>query len=91
MGFRHVILSMILAVSAGSMLNAQTEVHFWDSQPKQLTDRYDLAADYYDQGLGLNICKTIADKLGAVVTLDTSYKNGARFLLIMDNEQKTDN
>lgn len=49
MGLRHVILSMILAVSAGSMLNAQTEVHFWDSQPKQLTDRYDLAADYYDQ------------------------------------------
>lgn len=61
------------------------------SQPKQLTDRYDLAADYYDQGLGLNICKTIADKLGAVVTLDTSYKNGARFLLMMDKEQKTDN
>lgn len=32
-------------------------------------------------GLGLNICKTLADNLGGRVWLDTSYSGGARFLL----------
>jgi len=34
-------------------------------------------------GLGLNICSLIAEKLGGKVMLDTSYKNGARFLFIL--------
>ncbi len=34
-------------------------------------------------GLGLNICRTIAQKLGAQVKLDTSYTKGARFLFIV--------
>jgi len=34
-------------------------------------------------GLGLNICSTIAKKLGGEVLLDTSYRNGARFLFIL--------
>lgn len=34
-------------------------------------------------GLGLNICKNIANELGAIVTLDKEYHNGARFLLII--------
>lgn len=34
-------------------------------------------------GLGLNICSTIANKLGGRVLLDTSYTNGARFLFIL--------
>ncbi|ADV42616.1 ATP-binding protein [Bacteroides helcogenes] len=39
----------------------------------------------FDQGfgLGLSICRLIADYLGAVVKLDTSYKDGARFLFIL--------
>lgn len=31
-------------------------------------------------GLGLNICRTIADKLNGTVSLDTTYNGGARFL-----------
>jgi len=34
-------------------------------------------------GLGLNICKTVADKLGGEVKLDTSYTNGARFVFVI--------
>lgn len=34
-------------------------------------------------GLGLNICSTIADKLGGEVKLDESYNNGARFVFIL--------
>ena len=34
-------------------------------------------------GLGLNICRTVADKLGGKVCLDTSYTGGARFLFIL--------
>lgn len=37
-------------------------------------------------GLGLNICLTIAEKLGGEVFLDTSYTNGARFVFIIDNK-----
>jgi len=32
-------------------------------------------------GLGLNICRMIAQKLEGTVSVDTSYKDGARFLL----------
>lgn len=35
-------------------------------------------------GLGLNICQTIAGKLGGEVYLDTSYTGGARFVFIID-------
>jgi len=34
-------------------------------------------------GLGLNICRTVAEKLGGTVRLDTSYTNGARFVFIL--------
>ena len=39
--------------------------------------------DSYKQGagLGLNICKRIADSLGGRIWLDTSYTGGARFML----------
>lgn len=58
----------------------------------------DLAQDIFERftkidtfkqgaGLGLNICKTISEKLGAEVMLDTTYKNGARFLLILNTEE----
>ena len=34
-------------------------------------------------GLGLNICRTIAERLHGEVKVDKSYTNGARFLLIL--------
>ena len=34
-------------------------------------------------GMGLNICRTTAERLGGRVALDTSYRNGARFLFIL--------
>ena len=36
-------------------------------------------------GLGLSICRMIAAKLNGVVKLDTSYKNGARFIFQIPN------
>lgn len=38
-------------------------------------------------GLGLNICSIIAEKLEGEVKLDTSYKNGARFTFTIPDRQ----
>lgn len=37
-------------------------------------------------GLGLNICRTVADKLNGECRLDTSYTSGARFLFILNKD-----
>lgn len=34
-------------------------------------------------GLGLNICSIIADKLNAEISLDESYRTGARFVFVL--------
>ena len=39
-------------------------------------------------GLGLSICRMIASKLNGVVKLDTTYKNGARFIFQIPNTQE---
>lgn len=46
--------------------------------------------DQYVQGsgLGLNICLTVASKLGGEVYLDTSYTDGARFVFVIDDKQE---
>lgn len=43
-----------------------------------------LNPDKEGKGLGLRICRDVADLLGGVVLLDTSYKTGARFLFILN-------
>ena len=40
-------------------------------------------------GLGLSICRMIATKLNGVVKLDTSYKNGARFIFQIPNNSES--
>lgn len=42
--------------------------------------------NYDGKGLGLFICRQIAELLGGETKLDTNYKEGARFLLILDNK-----
>ncbi|MBO5187272.1 MAG: hypothetical protein J6B91_09560 [Prevotella sp.] len=39
-------------------------------------------------GLGLNICRMIAEKLSGEIYLDTTYTNGARFVLILPTDLK---
>lgn len=39
-------------------------------------------------GIGLAICKIVADSLGATITLDRSYTLGSRFILKMPREKK---
>ncbi|MCQ2145046.1 MAG: HAMP domain-containing histidine kinase [Bacteroidales bacterium] len=39
-------------------------------------------------GMGLNICRDLADRLGGIVRLDRTYKNGARFVLIIPANEK---
>jgi len=39
-------------------------------------------------GLGLNICRIIAGRLGGKVQLDTEYSNGSRFLFILPLERE---
>jgi len=46
--------------------------------------------DNYTQGngLGLNICRNISEKLGGAVALDTTYTDGARFTFTIPLESK---
>lgn len=37
-------------------------------------------------GMGLNICRDLAQRLGGQVALDRNYKNGARFTLVLPTE-----
>lgn len=39
-------------------------------------------------GLGLSICRMIAKKLNGIVKLDTTYKNGSRFIFMIPNTQE---
>lgn len=51
---------------------------------KDIFERYKKANDSVQgSGLGLHICSTIAEKLGAQIKLDESYTTGARFLFIL--------
>ena len=51
---------------------------------KDVFERYKKADDETQgSGLGLHICKTIADKLGAEIKLDETYTGGARFVFIL--------
>ncbi|WP_337387160.1 sensor histidine kinase [Prevotella sp.] len=53
-------------------------------QAKEIFKRYKKANNLVQgSGLGLHICCTIARKLGAEIKLDESYKDGARFLMIL--------
>lgn len=61
-----------------------TGVGIPEDKAAEIFERF-IKLDRFKQGtgLGLNICKTIAEKIGAEVKLDTSYKDGARFLLVL--------
>lgn len=52
-----------------------------DGKEEEIFERF-TKLDNYKQGtgLGLNICRIIAEKLDGKVFLDTAYKNGARFI-----------
>lgn len=50
-------------------------------QAKNIFRRFTKLNDFVQgTGLGLNICLTLAEKMGGQVYLDTSYTNGARFV-----------
>ena len=43
---------------------------------------------YYDgTGIGLSVARSITRRLGGDIVLDTSYTNGARFIMTLPNEQ----
>ena len=43
---------------------------------------------YYDgTGIGLSVARSIARRLGGDIVLDTSYTNGARFIMTLPTEQ----
>lgn len=52
-----------------------------EDQAENIFRRFTKLNDYVQgTGLGLNICLMLAEKLHGKVFLDTSYKNGARFV-----------
>lgn len=60
---------------------ADTGTGIPESKAKVIFNRFTKLNDYVQgSGLGLNICQTIAEKLGGRVYLDTAYTQGARFV-----------
>lgn len=52
------------------------------AQQKKIFERFEKLDDYTQGiGLGLSICRMIADRLGATIAVDPLYRNGARFVL----------
>jgi len=80
-------LSCTASKESGKIAFAVTDTGTGIPEDKQqeIFDRF-IKLDRFKQGagLGLNICKTIAEKLRAEVSLDATYKNGARFILTMN-------
>lgn len=55
-----------------------------ENMRKDIFERYKKGNDSVQgSGIGLHICSTIAEKLDAVIKLDESYTDGARFLFIL--------
>ena len=55
---------------------------------EEIFDRFvKLDAHKQGAGLGLSICRLIATSLGGKVWLDTSYTDGARFVLKIPKEE----
>ena len=54
-----------------------------EQQEKIFEGFYKIDAFQQGIGLGLTVSKKIAQKLGGDLVLDTSYKDGARFVLTM--------
>lgn len=51
---------------------------------EDIFERFEKLNDFEQgTGLGLNICRLIADRLGGTVRLDTTYTHGARFLFVL--------
>ncbi|MBP3510866.1 MAG: HAMP domain-containing histidine kinase [Prevotella sp.] len=54
-------------------------------------DRFKKLDDFKQgTGLGLNICRVIAEKLGGQVYLDTTYTDGARFVVVLPTDREPD-
>lgn len=52
------------------------------SQQEKIFERFEKGDDYTQgMGLGLSICRMIADRLGATLEIDPLYREGARFVL----------
>lgn len=50
---------------------------------EQIFERFEKLDDFVQgTGLGLPICRLIANKLGGSLTVDPSYRNGARFIFV---------
>ena len=60
-------------------------------EAENIFDRFvKLDANKQGAGLGLSICRLVAQSLGGKVWLDTQYTEGARFVLAIPKEEATD-
>jgi len=54
------------------------------NEAERIFDEFVQLDDYYEgTGIGLTIARSIANRLGGNVVLDTSYTNGARFVMTL--------
>ena len=87
-GSIHVNLSLTENPDAITFSVADTGTGVPADQAENIFERF-VKLDTFVQGtgLGLNICRTLSEKLGGKVALDTSYTDGARFTFVLPTEQ----
>ena len=55
-----------------------------EDEAERIFDEFVQLDNYYDgTGIGLTVARSLARRLGGDIVLDTSYKGGARFVMIL--------
>jgi len=81
---KHASLSIRTEESQIYFTVEDTGIGIPPSEAEHIFDEFVQLDDYYDgTGIGLTVARSMARKLGGDLTLDTSYKGGARFVMTL--------
>lgn len=71
-----------LIVSEGRFIIEDTGIGIPAEEQERIFDEFVQLDEYYDgTGIGLTVARSLARRLGGDITLDTSYSDGARFVV----------
>lgn len=78
----------VLTVGHGRFVVENTGKTIPESEAQHIFDEFVQLDEYYDgTGIGLTVARSLARRLGGDITLDTTYTQGARFIVDIETEQ----